>query len=87
MSQPPTPGQCRYCRCSETSPCSYCKGTFGGVNFYDRRGTVCSQPACISQFEIAKADAARANRPRKLNSADVHMLIRRRGRKARRRAA
>jgi len=75
------PGVCRHCGCTESNPCRL---QDGDTCFWDNRErTVCSNPSCRraegERMARAKA-AAKAARPRKLTSAEVHELIRSRGR-------
>jgi hypothetical protein len=70
---------CRHCGCSENNPCRLCTGESCNL-WTTRAGTVCSNPSCV-KAEAARKRLAVASRPRRPTSADVHALIRSRGRK------
>jgi hypothetical protein len=77
-------GKCRYCGCTESSPCTLQDGDTCG--WHDNTRTVCSGPACMRQFA---ADSLRAKQGRrKRTPADVHAEImqRNRGRRSKRAA-
>jgi len=70
--------------------CHYCGITDAEVDgdrvrWFNASRTVCSQPGCISQFdvEIARFEQ-RHRRPRKLSPAEVHELIREEAKRKRR---
>ena len=79
----PIPGVCRYCGCTEENPCHvapYNDGdTCGWLYGTDR--TVCSASPCIQAYKragIASHHAGLAKPARRLNSAEIHALIRKR---------
>jgi len=75
------PGKCRYCGCTETSPCTLQDGDTCG--WHDNARTVCSAPGCVRQYI---ADSRRRPARRKKTTAEVHAEIVRRGRRGKRAA-
>ncbi len=77
-----SPGTCRYCGCTEHTPCNvppYNEGdTCGWIEGTMR--TVCNAPPCASAW-LKMRRAVAAARPRKLSSAEVHQRIMQRGRR------
>lgn len=71
-------GICRHCGCSEDSPCRLADGE--PCSWIDRTRTVCNNPPCLKS-EASRKRLVAASRPRRLTPADVHALIRSRGRK------
>jgi len=61
----PLQGVCRYCGCTEESPCRYCRGIYGCTMLHGVDASVCGAPACLRaekrQAALAK-DAAKAAR-------------------------
>lgn len=78
------PGICRRCGCSEDNPCRLADGE--PCCWMDCARTLCNNPSCLTA-ESARRRLIVASRPRRLTSADVHDLIRGRGRKRSCRAA
>jgi hypothetical protein len=82
------PGVCRHCGCTENNACRLEDGEMCCWIDYSR--LVCSNPKCM-RAEGARLAAARAartmDRPKRLTPADVHAMIRGRGRRKKRRAA
>ena len=78
-----TPGTCRYCGCTDLDGCRLPDGET--CCWIDATRTVCSNPSCIRAHEAEKARARQTFRQvtRKLTPAEVHELIRNRGRKPR----
>ena len=77
-------GVCRHCGCTEDNPCRLY--TAEACSWADATRTVCNSPSCM-KAEAARKRSISAARPRRLTSADVHALIRGRGRKRSCRAA
>jgi hypothetical protein len=73
-------GICRHCRCTEDDPCRLYTGE--PCSWADATRTVCNNPSCLKS-EATRKRLVAASRPRRLMSADVHALIRGRGRKRR----
>lgn len=48
----PKPGTCRYCGCTETTPCDV--GVDGACAWVDKPHTVCSNPKCLRKFNAEK---------------------------------
>lgn len=71
-------GICRHCGCTEERACRLYPGE--PCNWIDNTRTVCSNPSCV-KAEAARKRRAVSARPKRLTSADVHALIRGRGRK------
>jgi len=69
---------CRHCGCTENNPCRVYPGE--PCNWMDNTRTVCSNPSCVNA-EAARKRRAVAAKPKRLTPADVHALIRSRGRK------
>lgn len=84
----PVSGVCRFCRCTESNPCSTppCGEPCAWV---DANRTVCSNPSCLRAWGDLKrrADFERKRRLRKRTPAEIHELIMRkkRGRSKQRR--
>ncbi|MHB8303637.1 MAG: hypothetical protein ACYDC6_12480 [Acidobacteriaceae bacterium] len=78
-------GFCRVCKCSEATPCTTPTGDACHWWSYDR--TVCSNPPCVRslQRELAQAKASAKVRNKKKTPAEIHALIRNRGRVAKQR--
>lgn len=77
------PGTCSVCGCHGDA----CRLTDGDkCCWVNAARTVCSAPRCQGVYEARKKESARAARPRKLSSAEVHDRIcgrrRRKGRAA-----
>lgn len=70
------PGKCRYCGHTESDPRKLPDGD--ECSWLNAKRSVCNAPGCQRLYYAAMA--AQARRPR-LTSADVHKLIRGRGRK------
>jgi len=51
----PKPGICRFCGCTETTPCDV--GVEGACAWVDEPHTVCSNPKCLRRFNAEKAAA------------------------------
>lgn len=87
MKPKPTPGVCRFCSCTESTPCSTppCGEPCAWTN---RARTVCSAPKCQAALadEKRKAEYEARQRNRKRTPAEIHDLIRRKrhGRRAQR---
>jgi hypothetical protein len=77
-------GICRHCGCTEDDPCRLYTGE--PCSWADATRTVCNKPSC-QNLEAARKRRAVAARPKRLTPADVHALIRGRGRKRSCRAA
>lgn len=76
------PGVCRHCGCTEDNACMTQTGE--PCHWMNRERTVCSNSPCIiaEEARLARAKAAaQAAKPRRLTPAEVHQLIRNRGRK------
>lgn len=67
------PGICRHCGCTESDPCRLSDGD--SCSWADAARTVCNRPSCM-KAEAARKRSAKAARPKRLTSADVHALIR-----------
>lgn len=67
-------GTCRYCRCTEDNACRLPDGE--PCSWLVATQDVCNSPSCIREHQaaLAKAQAARSRRPRRLNSAEIHQL-------------
>jgi hypothetical protein len=78
-------GECRHCRCSESSPCKLPNGDT--CMWIDKTRTVCSSPSCVKAETARRSRIDVASRPRKLTPAEVHLLIRGRKLPKRERAA
>jgi hypothetical protein len=71
-------GICRHCGCSESNPCRlYCGEE---CCWTDRARNVCTNPVCVNA-EAARKRSIALSRPRRLTPAEMHDLIRGRGRK------
>jgi len=83
----PAPGVCRFCHCTESNACTLPTGD--PCSWFDCERTVCSNPACITAFQALQARQQFLHRQatRKKTPAEIHELIRRRGRKARKHGA
>ncbi len=83
-----TPGVCRFCACTEETPCST-PPCGEPCAWADRGRTVCSAPRCLAAWARAKrmAEAERGRLNRKKTPAEIHELImrRKRGRSGERR--
>ena len=75
------PGKCRHCGSTDHNPCRLEDGE--PCSWIDATRTVCSRPACILAEQARKAQAEEAYRQstRKLTPAEVHELIKNRGRR------
>ena len=51
----PKPGTCRFCGCTETTPCDV--GVEGACAWIDKSHTACSNPKCLRRFNAEKAAA------------------------------
>lgn len=83
-----TTGRCRFCGCDPVEgPCRLPDGDECG--WYDAARTVCSGPPCARAYERLRgiADAERKAAKRKRTPAEIHGLIRSRGRRKKRPAA
>lgn len=66
-----TPGMCHFCGITDAEVDG------DRVRWFNAWRTVCSKPGCIRQFDAEVARWERRHRaPRRLNSAEVHELIR-----------
>jgi hypothetical protein len=81
------PGICRYCRCTEATPCSTppCGEPCTWAN---RNRDVCSNPQCLLRWarDRRAAEAAYREKTRKRTPAEIHELIRSKGRRSAQRA-
>lgn len=72
----PIPGTCRFCRCTEDTPCRTppCGEPCAWAN---RSRTVCTAPRCMQAWRIEKlkADRERRARNRKPTPGQIHQLI------------
>jgi hypothetical protein len=71
MSYAP-PGECRYCHCTEVDPCTLSDGDT--CSWANRERNVCTGDKCMRAY-LAAGRKAKANRPRKKSTAEVHALI------------
>jgi len=76
------PGVCRFCHCTESNACTLPNGD--PCSWFDLNRTVCNSPACITAYHalIARQKFAQKQATRKRTPAEIHELIRRRGRKS-----
>jgi hypothetical protein len=51
----PKPGTCRFCGCTETTPCNV--GVEGACAWVDKQHTVCSNLKCLRRFNAEKDKA------------------------------
>jgi len=81
------PGVCRFCHCTERNACTLANGD--PCSWIDRGRTVCNSPACITAYRalLSRASFEREKATRKRTPAEIHDLIRNRGRRPRKRGA
>jgi hypothetical protein len=75
---------CRYCNCSDENPCRLENGEDCTVNEEDG---VCNGRACLVLAGRDKDERIRAARPKRVSSADIHLLIKRGNRKPKKKVA
>ena len=70
-------GTCQFCQCTEANACRLATGD--PCCWMSKRRNCCNNPQCIASWHAGLPEPAKA-KP-KLRSADIHQLIRSRGKK------